>query len=235
MDLSWQTRWWRAATATMTSWVVWNAPKQSDEKLEVPSEAYSEQVRWVVVKNTILSVLPLGGRKDLWSLTPRFSLILDKVSLHLLQFMKILKPDESKILLTQISSALHHQPTFLEADASDVGTQHELWEDCVKFFHEHILQIAQDQRVPVCWGDFIMYPYSLLVRTSRDAVTHWMWTIQYNHWWQSLLQVCLERTAFGWPRGNCSSSWITWRGGFLTYCCEGEGEDCLPSAMWRIT
>lgn len=89
--------------------------------------------------------------------------------------------------LTQISSALHHQPTFLEADASDVGTQHELWEDCVKFFHEHILQIAQDQRVPVCWGDFTRYPYSLLVRTSRDAVTHWMWTIQYNHWWQSLL------------------------------------------------
>lgn len=42
--------------------------------------------------------------------------------------------------LIQVSSALHHQPTFLEADASDAGIHQELWEDCVKFFYDQILQ-----------------------------------------------------------------------------------------------
>lgn len=52
--------------------------------------------------------------------------------------------------LTQVSSALHHQPTFLEADESDAGIHQELWEDLAKFFHDQILQTGQYQRVSVC-------------------------------------------------------------------------------------
>lgn len=85
--------------------------------------------------------------------------------------MKILKPGESEILRHEFQN-LHQLQEMWADDASDAGIHQELWEDHVKLFYDQILQTGQYQRVSVCWGDFIRYPYSLLVRTSRDAVTH---------------------------------------------------------------
>lgn len=174
MDLSRQASWWRVATATMTSQAVWNAPKQPEEKFEISSEVYSEQVRWVAARNdTILSILSLGGRKDLWSITPHFPLILDRVSSTCAAIHEDVEARWEQNSLMQISSAFHHHPALLEADARDVGTQHEWWEHCVKFFHEYVLQTGQDQKVSVYWGDFIRYPFSLLMRTSKEALIEW--------------------------------------------------------------
>lgn len=193
------------------------------------AEACSEQVRLVPVRSdTVWSVLPLGGRTDQWSIPSLFSLILDMVSLHLLQFMK---SHESKILWQNSlnSSALHHQPTFLEADASDAGVHQELWEDCVKFFCDQILQY---QRGSLCWGDFVRYSYSLLVKTSRDAVTHWIRTISIiidYKVWLDITGFNLRRHPLVVSGGTGSSAWITWRVSDLLLW--GRRWDLLPRVL----
>lgn len=100
-------------------------------------------MRWVSVRNdTTQSVLSLGGRldldwtKNLWFLT---------AYLRICHNSWTCEAKWKQNSLTQVSSALHRQPTFLEADASDTGIHHECWDD-LKFFCDYILQTDQYQR-----------------------------------------------------------------------------------------